>query len=145
MMVDPTLSENKLSIKVWIFSVILKNLDFKLGFKLLAAQSHFLRVIPCFCYGKVPKKRSWCPLLWLRTFWHSGYFVTAPRWRKSYQRKQDWRPDEELETLLKQRVDAAQSLTALPKHDWMRELYPASCWGKNNTKWRDCSSIEPVH
>jgi hypothetical protein len=42
MMVDPTLSENKLSIKVRIFSVIINSLDIKLGFELLDAQSHFL-------------------------------------------------------------------------------------------------------
>jgi hypothetical protein len=42
MMVDPTLSENKLSIKVRIFRLNLKILDIKLGFELLEAQSHFL-------------------------------------------------------------------------------------------------------
>jgi len=145
-MVDPTLSENKLSIKVYL-SIILTNLDSKLGLVLHVEESHLLWALLRLRLRPLLENWPWCTLLRPGAFWHPCDFELKTEctvgWRN--ESRQDWWPHEESETIFKQGTNAQKHAAALPQHPGVRELHIRCDWEEGSAQPRDCSRTELMH
>lgn len=127
MMVDPTLSENKLSIKVIHLAIIIHTLDSEPSLLLPEEKPHFLRALLRLRARPLPAHGPGRALLRAGALRHAGHPLAAPgskrRRQQQHERGQDRRPDEESEVVLKQGADAPQHEPVVPQHERVRDLH----------------------